>query len=56
MDGGSEGCQSALPYGMVRYGTVQVEHGPNLELRGLAGWTTSGAPQGSECCSVWYCQ
>lgn len=29
----------------VRYGTVQYEHGPNLEPRGLAGWTKSGAPQ-----------
>lgn len=36
----------SLPCRTVRYGTVQDEHGPNLEPRGLAGWTKSRTPQG----------
>lgn len=35
-------------YGTVRYRTmltVRTTTGPNLEPRGLAGWTKSGVPQ-----------
>ena len=57
MDGGSEGCQSALPYGTVRYRTMLTvpSTGPTLS-RVVWRVGQSAEPHKFEWCIVWYCQ